>query len=272
MTRGGRRLSLTIFEWSVAGSCQSPVTREFFARKDREPRKRDNPWAPGDDAPLTLIMHLRCRRCQDCMRLRRRDWYLRAGIELSRASRTWFGTLTLNPEATFRCEVLARRRLLSGGTVWESLTPEDRYGETCQEIGRELTLYLKRLRKHSGAGLKYFACFEKHRSGFPHLHMLVHEYPPAELKKRHLDFQWKLGFSHWRLVPDGGGQSAARYVAKYITKDGGRVRSSVRYGKPENVLEHSVPQGTACAKHSRPSSRRFSLGDCVTDICETAEW
>ena len=117
-------------------------------------------------------------------------------------------------------------------------------------------------------------CYEKHRSGFPHLHMLVHEYPGGgEVKKRQLDSQWKLGFSHWRLLPPEEMGKAARYVAKYITKDGGRVRSSIKYGKPYTSSGHSVPLGTACAKHSRPHpSALLSIGDKVTDIIESADW
>lgn len=269
---GARQTALTRWEWDIAGSCEAPVTRELFARKDRG-TSRDNPWAPGDDMPSTLVMHLKCRHCQDCKRLRRREWVLRSGVELSRSTRVWFGTLTLSPDAHFRCEVFARKRLLRGGTVWKRLRPETRYGETCQEIGAELTRYLKRIRKESGARLKYMVCFEKHRSGFPHLHMLVHEYiDGGSVKKRHLDEQWKLGFSHWRLIPPEEMGKAAMYVAKYITKDGGRVRSSIRYGKP-HVLRHSVPQGTACAEHSRPHpSASLEIGDKVASIIESADW
>lgn len=285
---GARRLTLTRWEWDVAGSCQRPVTREYFARKDRKAPYRENEWRPGDEMPLTLIIHVKCRACSDCRRLRRREWYLRAGVELRRASRSWFGTLTLNPEAHFRCEVVARKRLLRGGTVWESLRPEDRYGETCHEISQALTRYLKRIRKESGATLKYMACFEKHRSGFPHLHVLVHEYSGGgEVKKRQLDSQWKLGFTHFRLVDADQTGRAAMYVAKYISKDGGRVRSSIRYGKTHTSLDigglsgcdagvtpqgittlHTPPKGT---RQRRPL-RRYGLGDKVADIVNTADW
>ena len=270
---GARRLALTRWEWDIAGSCQAPVTRELFARKDRKGRQRENDWNPGDDVPLTLIMHVRCRHCQDCKRLRRREWTLRATVELSRCQRTWFGTLTLNPEAHFRCEVVARKRLLSGGTVWEQLRPEERYAETCHQIGREITLYLKRLRKLSGARLKYMACFEKHRSGFPHVHVLLHEYTDAAVRKSLLDSHWQhMGFTHWRLVSSEQAGRASSYVAKYISKEGGRVRSSLHYGKPHTSAGHSVPQGTACAKHSRPTPVLLCIGDKVHRIEDTADW
>lgn len=271
-TGGAKRLALTRWEWDIAGSCQEPVTRELFARKDRKAPYRDNEWNPGEDVPLTLIMHMKCRACPDCRRLRRREWYLRAGIELSRCKRSWFGTLTLSPESAFRCEVFARRRLLSGGTIWEQLRPKDRYGELCRQVGSEVTLYLKRLRKQSGARLKYMACFEPHRSGIPHLHMLVHEYDDTGLRKSQLDAQWNHGFTHWRLVPSEDAGKAAAYVAKYITKEGGRVRSSLGYGKTTNVLRHSVPQGTACAEHTRPPPVFHCIGDKVTAIEDTAVW
>ena len=126
LSQGGSGISLARARASHA---------KFFARKDRKAPYRDNEWKPGEDVPLTLIMHMKCRACPDCRRLRRREWYLRAGIELSRCKRSWFGTLTLSPESAFRCEVFARRRLLSGGTIWEQLRPKDRYGELCHQVG-----------------------------------------------------------------------------------------------------------------------------------------
>lgn len=268
---GARRLSYTTWEWDIAGRCESPVTREHFARKDRL-TTRENEWLPGDDTPLRLILHVRCRVCRDCRRLKRREWVLRASAELAAAERSWFGTLTLNPEAAFRCELLARKRLLRGGTRFEALEAPARYEELCQEVGREVTLYLKRLRKQSRARIRYMACYEAHRSGLPHLHMLVHESGGTPVRKAQLDSEWALGFSHWRLVAQEQSGRAAMYVAKYLAKDGGRVRASILYGRPKHALErNSQAVGFGIRKKSRPHLR-FGIGDQVATITETAEW
>lgn len=269
---GARRLTLGRWEWDVAGSCQSPVTREYFARKDRDLR-RENDWQPGDEMPLALILHARCRHCQDCRRLRRRQWTLRAIAEARAASRNWFGTLTLNPEQAFRLEMVSRARLARGGTTWERLPPPDRFREVCREVGQELTRYLKRLRKESGARLRYMACFEPHRSMVPHLHVLLHESGDAPVRKRQLDAQWRLGFSHWRLVAEEDRTKSAAYVAKYVAKEGGRVRASILYGEPSrpraiapNEVSRVTPEAITTTKH------RFLIGDRVAMIQDTADW
>lgn len=288
---GARRLSLGVWEWDIAGSCQDPVTREFFARKDRG-NHRENDWAPGDEHPLRLILHVRCRRCRDCARLRRREWTVRAIAELHAATRSWFGTLTLSPESLFFCEVSAEKRLRRGGTLWEDLDHEARYVETCHEISQEITRYLKRIRKNSGAKLKYVAVFERHKSGAPHLHMLCHEYlQGSHVRKSQLDAAWNLGFSHWRLVPAENTARAAIYVAKYISKQGGRVRASLRYGRATRPEAIGTPQGvrerqrtthppavfnsdppTAPADGARHARWRYSVGDRVSDILQTSDW
>lgn len=70
---------------------------------------------------------------------------------------------------------------------------------------------------------------EAHKSGDPHLHILVHE-PEGPVTKALLEKQWNLGFSHWRLV--GADRKAAVYACKYLGKEAlTRVRASFRYGQ-----------------------------------------
>ena len=48
----------------------------------------------------------------------------------------------------------ARQRLWSGGTDFDALSPAEQFAERMTEIGREVTLYLKRVRKESGARVR----------------------------------------------------------------------------------------------------------------------
>lgn len=272
---------MCVWEWDIAGSCQRPVTREHFARRDRG-NVRELTWDPSQPAPLRLIMHAKCRKCADCLRLRRREWTVRALSETQAAQRSWFGTLTCNPEATFRMTVLVRRRLMRGGTEMERLSATERYRELCHEISQELTRYLKRVRKHSGAPLRYLAVFEAHKSGFPHLHVLLHETTLASVRKKVLDAHWiHMGFTHWRLVEAGGNPRAALYVAKYIAKDGGRVRASIRYGKttrPKAIAGRmsqraaSTNDPSPALRSRRSKSRYFEIGTKVNGVLDTADW
>lgn len=79
---------------------------------------------------------------------------------------------------------------------------------------------------------------ERHKSGLPHYHALVHEvhqlYP---VTYRILTDAWDYGHIHAKLVQ---GPAAARYCAKYLSKSAeARVRASGAYGRwdyPPSVL------------------------------------
>ena len=271
---GAVSISRTAWEWNVAGRCQSPVTRELFARKDRKGKDLWNHWSSGKDEPLRLILHVRCRACLDCARLRRRQWVGRITTEAAKSTRTWVGTLTLSPEEHVRAEYPRRRRLSRGGTDFDRLAPAERYREVCAEVGEMLTRYLKRVRKESKAPLRYVAVFEAHKTGLPHLHMAVHEYTAVPVRKRTLDGQWSHGFAHWRLLAPEDRRRAAVYVAKYITKEGARIRASLLYGKLENTLGKGSGGGVGAPIRVRNTTPRLPLriGDIVRDVTETADW
>jgi len=183
--------------------------------------------------PLPLEMSARCRKCEGCLEHRRRLWTARALEETNVARRTWFGTLTVRPEDRFRLKLKAEIRARKRG--WEPLAemaPSDAFKKVVDEHNREITLFFKRLRKESGAPLRYLLVTEKHKSGDPHFHCLVHE-ASVPVRKELLERQWPLGFSSWRLVRDA---KSAFYVCKYLSKDNEtRVRASVRYGRPDEI-------------------------------------
>lgn len=178
---------------------------------------------------MWVDIDVRCRKCPNCLRQRGWAWTNRAKAEIARSSRTWFGTLTLSPAQHDRVRLLATKRNAGRAVTWERLSQEEQFAERVREITPEITLWLKRIRKESGAKLRYVLVAEAHKSGLPHFHMLVHEqHGGGDVKHRMLTGQWKLGFSRFTVVQDN---RAAVYVCKYLTKSAlSRVRASVRYG------------------------------------------
>lgn len=227
--------------WEVDhhGDCTSPVRLVEYARKDRKGNLRTNEWQPGDETPLTIYRATRCRSCGPCLRFRGRLWWRRARAEVAMSSRTWFGTLTLDPWEHFQCELRAREHVRNADAVeWSSLPPGEQFLERHKIIGEELTRYLKRLRKARNTSFRYLLVAEVHEGkrgsglniGLPHYHMLLHEQllrPPMTWAT--LDDQWKLGFTTWKLVDS---PKMVGYVTKYVAKSAlARVRASGRYGQ-----------------------------------------
>lgn len=182
---------------------------------------------------LSVSFLVPCRRCGPCLRQRAWRWATAAEREITRAAahgrRTWFGTLTLSPQSHF--EMLLRAERHAGHQVEGT---EDEFALRHAAVSRELTLALKRIRKRKGGSnaFRYLLVAEKHKSGLPHYHMLLHEQEATVLKSE-LNGFWPWGHSQWRLVrlenePAG---KPARYIAKYLSKSAeARVRASQDYG------------------------------------------
>ena len=179
---------------------------------------------------VPVEMNNRCRKCANCLAHRQRLWTARAMDEIAAASRTWFGTLTIEPYAQFTFGLRAAARVaLTRREEFSALTPTEQFKYRVDQIAPEITTYLKRVRKEAGVPLRYLLVSEAHKSGLPHFHILVHE-PLGPIRKATLKDQWKLGFTRWKLVEQD--QRAARYVCKYLSKDAEtRVRASLRYGQ-----------------------------------------
>lgn len=173
-------------------------------------------------------------------------WKARALSETRIASRTWFGTLTLRPEA--HVTMLSRARVALGkqGIDMDALTFGEQFILHHNECSIEITKYLKRVRKETGAHFRYLLVAEHHKSGLPHYHMLVHEQDGYGLvKHKALSRQWLLGFEKWRVITD---LQEATYLCKYLSKASvARVRASRAYGTPEwhSVSVNSTPRKLA---------------------------
>lgn len=254
LAQGGIRRSLTVVEWDVSAGCETPFVVELEGRENAPLLYKGTPYDPAlvegimwfrdsfffreylpTSWPLSLVIETKCRKCPTCLRRRAAQWRMRAEGEINAAPRTWFGTLTLRPEEHFKARLRAELRLKEGGTLLHELSPDERFRELHREIGRDLTLWLKRIRKESKAKLRYCLVAEAHKSGLPHYHVLVHEVHGSNpVKERTLRLQWNAGFSKFNLVRD---KVAARYVCKYLSKSAlARVRASVDYGNPTSVI------------------------------------
>ena len=196
--------------WDVSGDCLNSRYVEIWGRQETRPKKL-HPASMQEFAKILRDAHLftgsmviemetRCRRCANCLRMRAAHWTYRAKSELAVAARTWFGTLTLGPQEQSLMAFRARARLAAGGTDFDALSDAEQFQERHREVSRELTLWLKRVRKESEAPLRYILVAEAHKSGLPHYHVLVHESDPARpVRERTLRLQWQLGFFQVQL-------------------------------------------------------------------------
>lgn len=234
LRNGGRQTGIVSYAWDVSGRCENPKGLELVSRP---PAGADgNIEVPRDGGPLILRMEVACRRCRPCLWERSRKWRDRAVREIAASPRSWFGTLTLSHDEQFRALSRARKAAsISAAGDFDTWSEPDRFKGHVKAISPELTLWLKRVRKQSAAPLRYLLVAEAHKSGLPHFHVLVHETSLDNVvRKRVLETQWKLGYSHWRIVKD---KSAAKYITKYLAKTMlARVRASKYYGSNERSM------------------------------------
>lgn len=154
-------------------------------------------------------------------------WRERAKIEMAQAHRTWLCTYTMSPENHYENQAATMVRLLARGRKIDELDPDELFRETNQTAAIELTKMLKRIRKNYAA-VRYLLVTERHKSGYPHWHMLIHE-EKQPVTYRQLASEWSFGFTNFKLLKD---IEAAGYVAKYLSKSmQARVRASIRYGR-----------------------------------------
>lgn len=218
---GGELANPHTVRWDIGGRCLDPP-RYSIEGRGRDPHlSAQRPNA----VPLFIDIDVRCRRCSECLKWRAFHWVSRSRKECERAPRTWFGTLTLTPDWHYRAALSASLIEPRFFGLPEAEQFRLRHGVCSAEITR----MLKRLRKVTGAPLRYLLVAEKHKSGLPHYHMLVHEVDTDRpVSYRALRGSWVWGFSKFNLVE---GPKAAHYACKYLSKDAdARVRASVGYG------------------------------------------
>lgn len=210
-----------------------------------------------NDTRRTFVrMDVRCRRCSACLRARTNYWGFAAlhQTELTQAQglRTWFGTLTLTPAWQEEILWLARENSDEPNALWwEEPKCEERFRLVREVLLKEVQKYWKRLRK-AGHAFNYLVVFERHKSGLPHMHFLLHE-KKAPVRKKDLQIQWHLGFSNCTIVGGKSSRSAAPeraawYVVKYLSKSSqSRQLASAGYRPKKRSLIHNQ-QASAASK------------------------
>lgn len=241
MAEGGNRKSLARIEWNVARWCHEPLTRFVDARPRADGKGKTLMVAQGTAIPLQIDLDVPCRKCPGCLRHRRAVWSARAIVEYRNSARTWLGTFTLSADEHEMVRHLCVSEASKQHLVFERLHPDERFRRRHGKISKWLTLWLKRVRKNSGARMRYMMVCEAHRSGLPHYHALIHESDIAQpVRKRILELAWPHGFTNFKLLEENESR-AATYACKYLSKSIlARVRASIDYGKQieiENILE-----------------------------------
>ena len=133
--------------------------------------------APGTEQPIWVDMEVRCRKCPGCLRERQREWTARMVQETEWSSRTWMITLTMSAHSHYMTLTNELARMAARKIPADEI---DEFKARAAGFGREITLWLKRVRKETGAPLSYCSVFEKHESGLPHAHLLLHEHSLAQ--------------------------------------------------------------------------------------------
>lgn len=218
------------YRWDLSRGCSCPKEVTYVGRPADGQNKRVT-IGPGTAHTLELTVETPCRRCDTCQARRAKHWSARAYTECMEATRTWFGTLTVRPDEHFLASVRATAEARRRGWKWEEMTDEQQFLLLHDQHSREITLYFKRLRKQTGVQVRYIAVVERHESGLPHYHLLIHE-QGAQVTYRQLSTNWRLGFTQFKIAD----VRASRYVAKYLSKAAGaRVRASLRYGLGRDI-------------------------------------
>lgn len=232
ITFGGTRASLARYEWDTSGSCENPVGVELMGRHDpkADKRSRSKIIGPGEGSAMRINIMAKCRKCPACLRARAAKWAHAAKLEIRLAPRTWFGTLTVRPEIHHHALSQARATSARKGTDFDTLSESEKFRTVAAQHSKELTRWLKRVRKNSGADMRYLLVTEAHKSGLPHWHILVHQRSLTPITYRHLTSTYDRGFVKFNLVD--GDEKTAWYCCKYLTKSSlARVRASLQYGK-----------------------------------------
>lgn len=240
--------SLRHREWDVGGNCERPQLVTLYARRETRKHKYIVVRTPTD-GPSWAELWTRCRKCTKCLQARSRLWRDRMQHELKQSPRSWFVTLTVRPEVRQRMRDTIRVRAGLQGCDADALDASEQFGQLCSELGKELSKYLKRVRKECEGTFRYSLVYEPHKDGFPHVHALIHELPGGRaVRLKTLKYQWKLGWSKPELVRDPN--KCGAYVAKYLTKDGtARVRASLHYG---TIRVQSVPRAPEGSTETLP--------------------
>ena len=150
-------------------------------------------WVEGP-----IPQYVACRRCSECLRQRSASWAARTEMEIDKAERAWWCTLTYAQSAV-------SDRSKADASRW-----------------------LAKMRR-GRQGIRYLMVYELGtRTGRPHWHAVLTESAGGDkLSRRGIEAAWPHGHGRVRLVrgvrvigqsPGQDRQPIANYIAKYVTK------------------------------------------------------
>lgn len=241
------------------------VVHANFAPKCSDPREFGGEATTSPGNRIEVRMTAPCRRCPECLRRKRAVWAFRCVHENRQATFTRFVTLTLTEQARYiiLCRAQARAVRVDDDTgeiipCWDEWSEHQQSYAFFLELGKEVTKYLKRVRKacEKVIRIRYSLFYERgDERRREHVHLLVHMYPlipcgfeptgeyygvPWDDVWWHLTRKWRdydlvpgvpLGIADADPIrsPEKGGW----YVAAYLQQDShNRARASLRYGPP----------------------------------------
>lgn len=178
-------------------------------------------------------LRLPCGQCIGCRLERSRQWALRCLHEKRMHKWSCFATLTYD-----------NAHLPPGGTL----------------VKRDLCLFLKRLRKEKGSGIRFYACGEYgDLNRRPHYHCLLFgcNFPDAlqigengrgdkYYESRNLSELWRLGKTLLGDVSFDSAAYVARYVLKKVTGDNAKVAYEVM--DLDGVVFDRLPEFTVMSR------------------------
>lgn len=233
----GGRIGKSSFLADWQPYCDEPVTldRRITSREAVTLATVGGVKVRDEITAMEVSLKVPCRRCPKCLQFRQMAWRERAILEIARAKRTWWITLTIDPQMLANIHMEARGTELRD--IERAAYPRiQRYFKRLRKLFRKHAdrIYDKdgTLIGYDEARFRYLAVFELgEKTGRPHYHLFLHETGTRPCLKIHIESQWRCNV-HARLV-SGDGSSRASYITKYATKSFSiRPRASLAYGKP----------------------------------------
>lgn len=237
---------------NLAGTCEKPVWGILMHTGQN---------AKLENLSATMVhVHVPCRKCRECLRMKASHWVNRAEIMTELGSYTWWCTFTWDTDTI-------PVKLVEAGDIVER--PAVTLMEKLVGANQEFTRYIDRLRHlKRKPQFKYLMVIELTKRGRPHIHVLLHELgtKAQHLRETDLSDQWTAGqIDHIRGVSLADASDRASYLVKYMFKPTPdmhlRVRASVGYGdEPTDATLFGLPQ-------DEPDHLAASMVTYVAGLC-----
>lgn len=194
-------------------------------------------------------LKLPCGQCIGCRLEHSRQWAMRCMHEKQVSSASVFVTLTYDDE-----------HMPVGGSL----------------VKRDIQLFMKRLRKEYGNGIRFFACGEYgERTRRPHYHVLLYNIDFGDKRyfkqskggfplytSQSLERLWSFGHCLLGAVTFDSAAYVARYIVKKVTGD--RARDHYEVVDSDGIIHHIEPEFTVMSRRPGIGLRWYQkFGDQV---------